>query len=116
LTEAEARADIERMTAFSAEPALTTAEVGRLVALAKRVDAAGLKPGTVGWTPTWDRYASVAEGWRWKAAKVAGQFSFSADGGRIDKAEIRRACLEMAQHYSARRYGSPQLGLRSETV
>lgn len=49
----DARADIERMTAWNADPALSTADVDRLLVLARRTDAAGNAPDTYAeWTPS----------------------------------------------------------------
>lgn len=170
MTEAEARALIESMTAWDAAPALTSAQVTLLVRAARRADSDGVEPttydewsastayavgdrvyptvrngfvyevtasdGTSGtteptwptvaggtetadgvtyeavtdpWAGTYDLNAAAAEGWRWKAAKVAGAFSFSTDGQSFNRAEMARACQEMARTYRNRVVGSVPL-------
>jgi hypothetical protein len=42
---------------------------------------------------------AAAEGWRLKAARVAGGFSFSADGVSVDKTMLMKHCLDMAAAY-----------------
>lgn len=109
MTEAEARARLERMVQASEAPALTTAEVDDLVALAARPDIAGLLRGVTGWIPTWDLTAAVAEGWRWKAAKAARDYDFSADGQTFARSQQRQAFLEMAGQYTDRRIRSVRM-------
>jgi hypothetical protein len=62
VTEAEARALIESMVDASADPVLTSDELDRLVALAKRPDAAGNLPGSVDGAATWEASTSYSIG------------------------------------------------------
>ncbi len=41
-----------------------------------------------------------------KAGKVAGDFTFSADGGTFDKGAVMAKCLEMEAHWAAQIGGS----------
>lgn len=54
------------------------------------------------WTPTYDLYAAAAEGWRWKAGKIANAFDFSTDQQSFDKSNIFDHCQKMAAFYDAR--------------
>jgi hypothetical protein len=58
------------------------------------------------WAPTYDLNAAAAEGWRWKAATVAGAFSFTTDSQVFNRAEINAMCLAMAEKYQKRVTGS----------
>lgn len=170
MTEAEARALIESMTAWDAAPALTSAQVTLLVRAARRVDSDGIEPtgydewaastayavgdrvyptvrnghvyevtvsdgaagsaeptwptaagGTVTadgvtyreatdpWTGTYELNAAAAEGWRWKAAKAASDFTFSTDGQSFSRSDVASACRDMAAMYRNRVVGSVPL-------
>lgn len=106
LTEVEARARLEAMIQWTVEPPLTSAEVDRLLAMAKRADKDEITPATTGWTPTWDLNAGAAEGWRWKAGKVAGRFNANLDGAALQRAQIFGHCLKMASDYASKVAGS----------
>jgi len=58
------------------------------------------------WSPTYDLNAAAAEGWRWKAAKVAGEFDFSTDQQDFSRSNKHTQCLAMAEHYQKRVSGS----------
>lgn len=102
MTEQEARAALEAMVAHDQEPALTSAEVDRLLAGARRADAAGLGPHEDGWTPTYDLNSAAAQGWRIKAGKVAGRYAISTDGQTMSRNQVIEHCLAMAAEYRKR--------------
>jgi hypothetical protein len=57
--------------------------------------------GAVAWLPTYDLNQAAAEGWRWKAGKVADLFNFVVDPRQqIDRAQIFEHCLSMAERYA----------------
>lgn len=62
------------------------------------------------WAPTYDLNAAAAEGWRWKAATVAGQFNFGTDQQTFDRTGKHAQCLAMAEHYQKRVSGSIRVG------
>lgn len=66
------------------------------------------------WTGTYDLNAAAAEAWRWKAGQVAGSFTFGSDGQTFNRADMVKACLEMAKTYRSRVAGSIPLVLVSE--
>lgn len=84
------------MVAAATTPALTDDEVDALLAYATRPDG------------SYDLRRAAAEGWRWKAGRVAAGFTFSADGVAVDKSMLQAHCLEMVRQYSS--------GVRTVTV
>lgn len=65
------------------------------------------------WLPTWRLQRAAAEGWRWKAAKVAGSYDFSAEGSNFSRSQMHKACLEMAASYSRGVHGTIDIRTRS---
>jgi hypothetical protein len=62
------------------------------------------------WSPTYDLNAGAAEGWRWKAALVAGQFDFATDQQTFNRTGKYKQCISMAEHYGKRVSGSLRVG------
>lgn len=85
----------------SARPALEDAEIDALVSRFRLADRYGVTPDSDGWEGTYALNAAAAEGWRMKGARVAGDFSFSADGASYNKGEVLAHCLEMEAKYAA---------------
>lgn len=106
---ATARLRLERMVAWDQAPALTSIEVDDLLNLGKRADQDGREPTDVDWEPTWALGPAAAEGWRWKAARVAGHFGFSADGSTLQKEQVLAHCLRMAEVFA----GTPGTPVRA---
>lgn len=106
MTEAEARALLERMVSNTTDPVLSSADMDELVKLAKRADASGVLPTAAGWTPTWDLNAAAAEGWRWKAGRASALFNFAEDGQRFDRAQLYAHCVAMAEEHARGDMGS----------
>lgn len=106
LDPAAARNRIRTMVAADKAPTLTDGEVDDLVAVAAVPDADGLPTGDGSWTPTYDLRRAAAEGWRWKASKVAHMTSFSADGASINKGDLLDHCERMVKMYGGKRLGS----------
>lgn len=53
----------------------------------------------------YDKNAAAADMWRVKAANVAKLFTFSTDNHKINRGELRKSYLEMADYYSSQ--GAP---------
>ncbi len=70
------------------------------------VDATGLAPTAAGYKLTWDLNRAAAEGWRWKAGKVAGAFDFNADGASFNRSQVLTQCEKMVVQYQRRIGGS----------
>lgn len=58
--------------------------------------------GTDNWVNTYDFDAAAAEGWRWKAAKVADNVNFSADGLTMSASQLFDHCMEQARFYASK--------------
>jgi hypothetical protein len=98
------------MVAWDQVPTLTPVQVLDLVAMAARRDASGVAPGDTDWSPTYDLNAAAAEGWRWKAAAVAGSFDFVTDSQRFDRSQVVAMCLQMSDRYRRRILASIRIG------
>lgn len=99
MNEAEARSQLERMTAAADEPKLLTGDITQLLSMSALADGDGRPPSDLAWEPNWDLNRGAAEGWRWKAAKLATKFDFDADGGRYSRSQMLQMCLDMAMQY-----------------
>lgn len=106
MTESEAQALLEKMVAATSVPTLDAIEVGQLLDRARRADSSGLAPSDANWTPTWNLDAAAAEGWRWKAGKVAGAYTFGDAGATFSRSDMVKACMDMAKTYSSRGAGT----------
>lgn len=62
-----------------------------------------------GWAPTYALNAAAAEGWRWKAGKVAGKFGFATDQQIFNREHMNKMCLAMADRYAKRVSGNIRL-------
>lgn len=107
-----AKTRLSNMTGASSRPVLSDAQVESLLDLHLVMDPTGLKPADTGYVPTWDLNAAAAEGWGWKAATVAGDFTFSADGASYSKADVLAHCAEREAFYAGKVRGSMALGLQ----
>lgn len=99
---AAALAALRNMVAADERPALSTDDLDALLAMTAIPDPAGRLPQDTAWVSTWDLDRAAAEGWRWKAARVAGDFTFSADDASYSKGDVMAKCLAMADQYAAR--------------
>ena len=105
MTRTEALTTLGRMVAADSRPALTEADLGDLLDEFAVVDAEGRAPTEAGWLGAWALNPAAAEGWRRKAGRVAGDFSFSADDARYDKGAVMAQCERMAALYAAKDVG-----------
>lgn len=108
---ATAKTRLINMVAADSRPVLSSgaapSDIESLLDLARRPDSSGRAVNETGWVAeNWDLNAAAAEGWRWKAARVAGDFSFSADGASYQKADVLANCLTMEQTYLAKINGT----------
>ena len=100
MTQGEALVRLQRMLAYDQEPTLTDSEVSALLSACRVADTSGLAPSDTSWTPTWDLNRGAAEGWRWKAGKVAGRFDFSTDGQSFHRSQMAEMCEPMVKQYA----------------
>lgn len=107
---ARAQELLESMVAWDQEPTLTADQVTSLLQTAGRRDSDGLAPSDADWAGIYDLNAAAAEGWRWKAAKVAAEFDFLTDQQSFHRSQKREACLLMSDIYRKRVTGSVKVG------
>jgi hypothetical protein len=64
-------------------------------------------PGTLeenpDWNPTYDLNAAAADIWAEKAAVMAGDFDFSADGGNYSRSQAYEQAMKQSRYYRSRR-------------
>lgn len=110
MTEATAIALLKKMTQFDVAPVLTagsaTSDIETLVSLARRVDRDGREIDDADWIGTYDLNWAAAEGWMWKAGKVANTKDISMDNLSVKHSQVGAQCLERAQYYRRKIVGS----------
>lgn len=99
-------ARVSSLAAATSRPTLTADEVLAAIVSRPMVDREGITADDPSWTQTWDLNGALSELWGAKAAKVAGDFNFSADDARYDKGTVMANCLAMEALYASRRQGS----------
>lgn len=102
----QAIAQVTVKGATASRPVIEAGDVGVIVDAAALPDPYGVLPGGVGWSETYDVNAAIAAVWRAKAGKVAGDYSFSADGASYNKGDVLAHCLEMETVYASKAQGS----------
>lgn len=85
---AAARASIERLTAHTVQPLLSTEDIDALVELAKCPDVDGYIPSDSNWTATWDIARAVLEGWRIKLSKASAMHNFNDGGVSLHRQQV----------------------------
>lgn len=98
--------DIQRLRRMVAEPddsTYTDTDLQGYVSRYPLLDADGLDPLDEDWVPTYDLHAAAADVWEEKAAAVAADFNFAADGARFDRSQIHAQYQAQAQFHRMRR-------------
>lgn len=102
---AGALARLTEMVAADQRPALSAESVGRLLDDFRVRDRDGNLVTDPGYVETWNLNAAAAEGWRRKAALVAGDFTFSADDASYSKGDVLANMEKMVAMYAAKDVG-----------
>lgn len=55
------------------------------------------------WIATYDLHAAAADIWEEKAAVVAGDFNFSADGGNYSRSQVYEQFMKQARYHRSKR-------------
>lgn len=97
----DAVARVKLLGATAAKPAVSDGTVGLAVDAYGLVDAAGVPPNLIGWSPTYDVNAAVAEVYRIKAGLVSSDFNFTADDASFSKGDVLANLLSMEAKYAA---------------
>jgi len=109
---------IDRLRRMTGEPTTTTYSDADLMTYIERYpleDARGEgpliesedTPGTLeenpDWTPTYDLNAAAGDVWAEKAAILAADFDFSADGGSYSRSQVYQQTMAQSRYYRSRR-------------
>lgn len=97
---------IDQLRRMVAEPTQDTYTDGLLSAFLARYplpDASGYAPTHPAWAGAWDANQAAAAVWEEKAATLAGNYDFAADGGRYQRSQAHAQALQMARMYRGRR-------------
>jgi hypothetical protein len=71
-------------------------------------DAEHRDPDDVGWMPGYDLAAAAADVWAEKAASLAVNYDFSADGGDYKRSQAHAQALSQAAYWRSRRKALPR--------
>jgi hypothetical protein len=99
-------AQIARLRRLVAEPTpntYTDIDLSAALELWPLPDADGLEPDSVVWAGAWDINQAAADIWEEKAATVAGNFDFAADGGDYKRSQAYTQATTQARSFRARR-------------
>lgn len=97
---------LRRMVDADGAPPLSREDLGDLLDDARQPDGLGRRPGLDGYVETFDLNRAAMEGWRRKAGRVAGHFTFTADNASYNKGEILAHMEAMVAQYAAKVHGS----------
>lgn len=101
---------ISTLAAASSRPTLTPTEVTAAIKAHPMPDRFGTSVDVDGWEPTWNIPLIVSELWGVKAGKVAGDFTFGADGSSFNKGDVMAQCLAMEAQWAAKVVGGVSTG------
>lgn len=111
------KSQLRRMTALAlADATYTDTVLGEYIERYALLDGNGEEPQTLdtsttpptwtanpNWIATYDLNAAAADIWEEKAAAVAVDFDFTADGGNYSRSQVFEQYMKNARHYRARR-------------
>lgn len=99
-------AQIARLRRLVAEPTddtYTDNDFSAALQLWPLPDADGLEPDATTWAGAWDINQAAADIWEEKAAMVAGDFDFAADGGDYKRSQAYAQMTTRARSFRAKR-------------
>jgi hypothetical protein len=109
-------AELREMVAEATEATYTDEALTTIIEAYPLPDALGVLPYTWDysttpptqdpeetWIPTYDLHAAAAQVWQAKAAKLAGNFDFSADGASYSRSQAYEMAMKQSRHHAARR-------------
>lgn len=97
---------LKDMVAADSRPTLSEDALGRVLDASRQADAWGRHHGDSGWAETYDLNRAAMEAWRLKGAKVAGDFTFSADDASYSKGDVLANIERMVAMYAQKVQGS----------
>lgn len=94
---------LRRMVAEPEQDTYTDALLSAAIARHPLPDADGYAPTNTAWAGAWCINSAAADIWEEKAAALAGDFDFSADGGDYKRSQAHAQMMGMARAYRSRR-------------
>lgn len=96
-------ATLRRMVAEPTETTYTDALLATTLELYPLPDSTGLDPEATLWAGAWDLNRAAADIWNEKAAAVAANFDFQADGGNYSRSQMYTQYTALAKSFAAKR-------------
>jgi hypothetical protein len=96
-------AKLRRMTAEPTDTTYSDAELVEYIEAYPLVDAEGYAPNDPSWTATYDMNQAAADIWNEKAAVLAGNYDFSADGSSFHRSQAYNQAMQQSRYYRSRR-------------
>lgn len=100
-------AQIDRLRRMCNEPfessSYTNDDIESLIESYPLPDTDGNDPDDIDWTATYDLHAAARDVWEEKAAVVAQDYSYSADGATFSRSEVYNQYQKMVRYHNARR-------------
>lgn len=96
---------INRVKQMTGESSSSTydATIAYVIADYPLVDSLGNEPSEIDWTATYCLNSAAADIWEIKAAAVAQDYDFSADGASYKRSQVVDQYMKQAKRYRARR-------------
>ena len=104
---------LRRMVAEPEQDTYTDALLSAAIARHPLPDNLGYMPDNTAWAGAWCINSAAADVWEEKAAALAADFDFSADGGDYKRSQAHSQMMGMARTYRSRRSTSA-LALRAQ--
>lgn len=96
-------ARLRRLVAEQTTDTYTDIDLAEYIGRYPLADASGYTPTDTGWTGNWDINLAAADVWEEKAAVVAADFDFSADGGDYKRSQAYAQAKQQARNFRASR-------------
>lgn len=97
-------AQVRRMAGIAADDATyTDTVVGGCIEAYPLIDADGRDPSDAEWLDTYDLHAAAADILEERAATLAVEFDFTADGATYHRSQQYEALMQQARYHRARR-------------
>lgn len=95
---------VRRMAGIAADDATyTDTVIGGYIETYPLIDADGRDPTDAGWIDTYDLHAAAADILEERAAMLAMEFDFSADGASYHRSQQYEALMKQVRYHRARR-------------
>lgn len=96
-------ARLRRIVAEPTTDTYTDIDLSEYVGRYPLADASGNAPTDTGWTGNWDLNQAAADIWEEKAAALAANFDFAADGGDYKRSQAYAQAMQAARNCRAKR-------------